>query len=476
MNKKIVNGFIWRVLERFGAHGITFIVSLILARLLDPNTYGLVALVTVITSILQVFVESGLGTALIQKKDADDIDFSTVFYVNLATGIVLYLILFISASLIADFYKQSDLVLIIRVLGTVVIIAGAKNVQQAYVSRTLQFKKFFYATLVGTVGAGIIGVFLAYNGFGVWALVTQYVFNILLDTIMLWIIVPWRPKILFSVTRLKKLYSFGWKLLVSALLDQTWAQLRQLIIGVKYSARDLAYYNKGHEFPQYATAAINGSIDSVLLPIMSRRQDNKEAVRNMTRLAIKITSYLMWPAMLGLAACAEPIITILVTDKWLFAVPYLRIFCITYGFYPIHTANLNAIRALGRSDIFLKLEIIKKIVCFIIIIISMWFGVYIMALSTIIGSALSQMINAWPNKKLLNYSYIDQIKDILPAICLAVLMSAAVYPIQLIGLSDIVTLSIQVLLGISIYIVGSMMFHLESFEYLVKLIKSYVKK
>ena len=192
MKKEIINSFVWRLLERFGAHGITFIVSLILARLLDPKTYGLVALVTVITSILQVFVESGLGTALIQKKDADDIDFSTVFYVNITTGILLYVLLFFAAPVVAHVYKQEDLLPVIRVIGLIVIIAGAKNVQQAYVSRTLQFKMFFYATLVGTAGAGIIGVFLAYKGYGVWALVAQYLFNILLDTIMLCLGVPRR--------------------------------------------------------------------------------------------------------------------------------------------------------------------------------------------------------------------------------------------------------------------------------------------
>lgn len=476
MKKEIINSFVWRLLERFGAHGITFIVSLILARLLDPKTYGLVALVTVITSILQVFVESGLGTALIQKKDADDIDFSTVFYVNITTGILLYVLLFFAAPMVAHVYKQEDLLPVIRVIGLIVIIAGAKNVQQAYVSRTLQFKMFFYATLVGTAGAGIIGVFLAYKGYGVWALVAQYLFNILLDTIMLWIIVPWRPKALFSLERLKGLYSYGWKLLVSALLEQIWTQCRQLIIGLKYTTNDLAYYNKGLEFPQYATAAINGSIDSVLLPVMSKKQDNKEAVRNMTRMAIKLTSYLMWPAMMGLAVCAVPIISLLVTDKWLFSVPYLRIFCITYGFYPIHTANLNAIRALGRSDIFLKLEIVKKIVSFIIIISSMWFGVYVMALSTIVGSVLSQIINSWPNKKLLNYSYIDQIKDILPSILLSLAMAVLIFPIQYIGLSKILALLIQILLGIAVYITGSKIFHLDTYEYLLGLVKSYIKK
>ena len=202
---------------------------------------------------------------------------------------------------------------------------------------------------------------MAYSGYGAWALVVQNLFNATIDTIILWITVKWYPKWEFSFSRLKVLYSYGWKLLVSTLLDRIWIQLRQLIIGIKYSTEDLAFYNKGHEFPEYATTAINSSIDSVLLPVMSKVQDSKEQVKMMTRRAIRVSSYVMWPVMMGLAACAEPLIRVLITDKWMFAVPYLRIFCITYAFYPIHTANLNAIKAVGRSDIFLKLEIINGI-------------------------------------------------------------------------------------------------------------------
>ena len=353
----VITNFFWRFLERCGAQGVTFIVSIVLARLLDPTVYGTVALVTIFTTIMQVFVDSGMGNALIQKKDADDLDFSSVFYFNMAMCSVLYLIMFFAAPFIASFYRMPELTAIVRVLSFVVVISGVKNVQQAYVSRHLMFKRFFFSTLGGTIGAAVIGIAMAYLGFGVWALVVQMLFNAAVDTTILWITVKWRPKKMFSFQRLKSLFSYGWKLLASSLIDTVYNDLRQLIIGKKYSSGDLAYYNQGKKFPQLIVTNINTSIDSVLLPTMSKAQDDMAAVRSMTRRAIKTSTFLMMPAMIGLAVCAEPLVQLILTEKWLPCVLFLRIFCITYAFYPIHTANLNAIKAMGRSDLFLKLEI-----------------------------------------------------------------------------------------------------------------------
>ena len=342
----VITNFFWRFLERCGAQGVTFIVSIVLARLLDPTVYGTVALVTNFTTIMQVFVDSGMGNALIQKKDADDLDFSSVFYFNMAMCSVLYLIMFFAAPFIASFYRMPELTAIVRVLSFVVVISGVKNVQQAYVSRHLMFKRFFFSTLGGTIGAAVIGIAMAYLGFGVWALVAQMLFNAAVDTTILWITVKWRPKKMFSFQRLKSLFSYGWKLLASSLIDTVYNDLRQLIIGKKYSSGDLAYYNQGKKFPQLIVTNINTSIDSVLLPTMSKAQDDMAAVRSMTRRAIKTSTFLMMPAMIGLAVCAEPLVQLILTEKWLPCVLFLRIFCITYAFYPIHTANMNAIKAI----------------------------------------------------------------------------------------------------------------------------------
>lgn len=472
----VIANFFWRFAERCGAQGVSFIVSIILARLLAPEVYGTIALVTVFTTILNVFVNSGLGSALIQKKDADDLDFSTVFFFNVAMCAVLYLGMFFAAPLIAKFYNDAALTPVIRVLSLTLVISGVKNVQQAYVSRTMQFKRFFFATLGGTIGAAIIGVFMAYYGFGVWALVVQQIFNATVDTIILWLTVRWRPKRMFSLSRLKGLFSYGWKLLVSALLETVYTDLRQLLIGKVYTTADLAQYNRGNQFPNLVVSNINTSIDSVLLPTMSRAQSNPAEVKSMTRRALKTSTYIMAPLMMGLAFIGEPIVRLILTEKWLPCVPFMQIFCITYMFYPVHTANLNAVKAMGRSDLFLKLEIIKKVVGLILLAITVPIGVMAMAYSLLVSSLISQIINSWPNKKLLNYSYSEQLKDILPGILLAVVMGCCIYPIQWLGLPDIVTLLLQVHLGAVIYLVGSILLKLESFQYLWEMVRPIVAR
>ncbi|MCB5774848.1 MAG: lipopolysaccharide biosynthesis protein [Ruminococcus sp.] len=472
----VITNFFWRFLERCGAQGVTFIVSIVLARLLDPTVYGTVALVTIFTTIMQVFVDSGMGNALIQKKDADDLDFSSVFYFNMAMCSVLYLIMFFAAPFIASFYRMPELTAIVRVLSFVVVISGVKNVQQAYVSRHLMFKRFFFSTLGGTIGAAVIGIAMAYLGFGVWALVAQMLFNAAVDTTILWITVKWRPKKMFSFQRLKSLFSYGWKLLASSLIDTVYNDLRQLIIGKKYSSGDLAYYNQGKKFPQLIVTNINTSIDSVLLPTMSKAQDDMAAVRSMTRRAIKTSTFLMMPAMIGLAVCAEPLVQLILTEKWLPCVLFLRIFCITYAFYPIHTANLNAIKAMGRSDLFLKLEIIKKTVGIIAILITMWISVQAMAYSFLVTTILNQIINSWPNKKLLNYSYLEQVKDMMPQILLSLGMGAAIYAVSFLHLSASLTLLIQIPLGVLVYWSGSKIFHVESYTYIIEMVKNFKKR
>lgn len=474
--KNIFSGFVWRFAERSGAQGVAFLVSIVLARILVPEDYGTIALIGVFTAILNVFVDCGLGNALIQKRDADDCDFSSVFYFNLFMCSVLYMVMFFFAPYIAVFYNKPELVLIIRVLSLTLIISGLKNVQQAYVSRNMMFRRFFFATLGGTIGAAFVGIMMALYGFGVWALVIQQLFNVTVDAIILWFTVKWRPKKVFSLERLKGLFSFGWKLLVSSVLDTFYRELRQLIIGKKYSSQDLAYYNQGQKIPNLVVMNINTSIDSVLLPAMSNVQDDVVKVGSMTRRAIKISTYIMAPCMMGIAFLAPSLVRLILTDKWLSCVPFLRIFCITYMFYPVHTANLNAIRALGRSDIFLKLEIQKKAVDLVLLLSSMWFGVMAMAYSLLISSVLCQLINSWPNKSLLHYGYLQQIKDILPAISIAIVMGSMVWCISLFHLPDVIQVLIQVPVGVAIYILLSKLFHIEAYEYLKNILRQRIGK
>ena len=474
--QKTISNFLWRFAERCGAQLVTFIVSIVLARILMPEDYGTVALVTVFTTIMQVFVDSGLSTALIQKMDADDLDFSSVFYFNFVVCIILYLIMFLAAPYIASFYGMPELVPIVRVISLTIVISGVKGVQQSYVSRNMLFKRFFYATLGGTVFSAFLGIAMAYAGFGVWAIVAQQLSNTAIDTLILWITVKWRPKLMFSWDRLKGLLGFGWKMLCSALLDTIYNNLRSLIIGKVYSSADLSYYNEGKKFPNLIVTNINTSIDSVLLPAMSNEQDDKDRVKNMTRRSIMVSCYIMAPLMIGLACCASKIVTIVLTEKWLPCVFFLQIFCITYMFYPIHTANLNAIKAMGRSDLFLKLEICKKVVGLVLLFSTIFISVEAMAYSLLISTLTSMIINSWPNKKLLDYSFLEQMKDIVPSILLAVGMGVAVYMIGFLPVPALPLLLIQVICGGVIYIVGSAVIRLEPYVYVKGMVLSFIRR
>ena len=475
-NFTVISNLIWRFMERCGAQLVSFVVTVVLARLVEPELFGVITTVTVINSILLVFVDSGMANSLIQKKDPDDLDFSSVFYFNLVFCVFLYIGLFFAAPFIAQIYKNTALTPIIRVLGLSIVAAGVKNVQQAYVSKTMQFKRFFFATLGGTVLAGTVGIVMALRGFGVWALVAKELVNVCANTVILWLTVDWRPKRMFSFERLKGLLSYGWKLLVSGLLDTVYNRLRQIVIGIKYTQADLAFYDRGNSLPNLIVENINSSIDSVLLPVLSSEQDQKEQVRRMTRRAIKVSTYIMMPMMMGLAVCAEPFVRLLLTDKWLPCVPYLRIFCFSYAFYPIHTANLNAIKAMGRSDLFLVLEIIKKFIGIAALVLTVSMGVYAMAMSLLVTSLLCQIINAWPNRKLLDYAYSSQVRDMLPAFLLSCLMGACVYPLSLLGFGDFLTLVIQVLAGVTVYVAGSAIFRLDSFNYILSMVKRILKR
>lgn len=469
-SRSVFSNMVWRFAERILSQGVGFIVSIILARIIGPDEYGLIAIVMVVTSILQVFIDSGMGTALIQKKDANDADFSTIFHFNWMMGLVLYALLYIFSPYIATFYENEELTAVLRAMGLILVVSSLRNVQQAVVSKRLEFRKFFYANSTGTILSGVIGIAMAYGGYGVWALVVQHIANILLNTIVLWFTVKWRPKLVFSSTSFHGLFSFGWKILLSKIIDTLYMNLQAMIIGKKYTQADLAYYQRAKIFPETIIANINTSIDSVLLPTMSEVQDNKTRLREMTSRSIKVSTYLMAPLMMIMFVTAEPMIRFLLTDKWMMCVPYLRIFCITFMFYPIHTANLNAIKALGRSDLFLKLEIAKKIVGVTAILLTMWHSVMAMALSGLVVSVLSQIINSWPNKRLLDYSYLEQLRDIMPNITASIVMAFCIYWITLLRLPDFCVLIMQLIAGLILYIALSKIMKLDSFEYVLSLL------
>lgn len=474
----IISSLIWKFMERMGIQGTQFVVSIVLARLLAPDDFGLIALVMAVIAIANVFVQSGLGTALIQKKDADETDFSSVFYASLLLATVVYAIIFFTAPLIADFYDKPALIPVIRVLTLSLFIGVFNSIQYAFVARQMMFKKLFFRSIGSMIPSSIIGIVMAFTGFGVWALVAQQLSNTFLAVVIMWFVVPWRPQLKFSFERLNKLFSFGWKLLFSSVIDTVYSQIQSIIIGKMFSPASLAFFDRGSHFPYIVVNNINNSIQAVMLPSLSAHQDDKPQVKKMVRRAIVTSSFLIIPMMAGLAAAAEPIVKILLGDKWLPSVPFVQIFCFIYAFYPIHTSNLSAINALGRSDIFLKLEIIKKIFGISILVASILYfrspiGIaYGVAVNTIIAS----FINASPNKKLLHYSYLEQISDIAPSAILACAMALVIITVNQLQLNIYLTLVLQILTGALFYFGLAKLLHFESLEYLIKTIADFRRR
>lgn len=473
---KVVSSMIWKFLERSGAQFVQFFLSIILARLVTPEDYGVIALILVFTQISNVFISSGFGTALIQKKDSDELDFSSVFYLSLFVAFVCYFILFFLAPTIAKFYNNELLIGYIRVVAISLFFSAINGVQGTYVSKKMQFKRFFFSSMGAVLGSGIIGVILAYNGFGVWALVMQHVFSGFFSFVILWFTVKWRPKLIFSFARVKTLFSFGWKLLCSGLLDTVFKNIYSLIVGRIYKSQVLGYFNRGQQFPQVIASNLNGSIQSVMLPTLSANNDNPSEVKKITRRSISTSAFVLMPCMFGLAAVAEPLVKVLLTDKWLPCVPFLQLACISYALYPIHTANLTGINALGRSDIFLKLEIIKKCVTVLNILITLPFGIYAMAIGQVVSGFISTFINAYPNKKLMGYSYFEQWKDLIPSFVLSIVMACIVWVMNFISIAPLLLLIIQIIVGIIVYVVLAKLFKLEVYNYFVNTLKGFIKR
>ena len=477
-NTNVLKNLIWKFAERITAQLVTLIVSVILARLLDPSHYGIISVVTIFITIANVFVSDSFGSALIQKKDADIIDFSSVLFFNLAFSLVLYLFLFFAAPNISSFYGEGFEILtpVLRVLSLRLILSAINSVQQAYVSRCMMFRKFFWSTLFGTIVSAIVGIAMAYRGFGVWALVAQYLTNTTVDTIVLNRTMKLKPKLVFSIERLKKLVPYGAGILGTKLLITGYQELRALLIGKIYSSSDLAYYDKGRQFPNLIVTNIDTSIGAVLFPKMSMQQDDPLKIKETTRTSIRFSAFIMCPMMLGLAAIAEPFVKLVLTEKWLPCVSLMRLFCIVYLFQPIHTANMQAIKAIGRSDIYLKLEIVKKIIELVCLIAVVKVSVDAIVINMAVLTTLFTFINSIPNTKLLNYKFSEQMRDILPNIAKAVIMAVVVFLMNWVNFPEFPLLLLQILTGAMIYLLLSIITQNAELKYIYGTIRSYMEK
>lgn len=476
IKKNIISNLFWKLMEKSGTQGIQFIVQILLARLLLPEDYGILAIITIFINFSNTIIQNGFNMALIQKKKVDDLDFSSVFYMGLILSGLLYVSIYFSAPIIANFYKNAQLISLLRVSSITLFLGAFNSIQIAIVSRQMLFKKLFFSSLVGMIVSGFVGILLAYMGFGVWSLVFQQIINQFLISIILWFTVKWRPILKFSYNRIRILFSFGSKILISSLIYNLYNDLRLLVIGKVFSPQVLGFYNRGSQFPDLIVNNIDGSIQSVMLTVFSSQQDDKTRLKTMVRRSITTSSFIIFPLMIGLAVVAEPLVLILLTDKWLPSVPFIRIFCIGSALRPIHTANQQAVNAIGRSDISLRLNIIKRLVDFVILGITIFFGVYAIALGGILSGLIGSVINAYPNKKILNYSYQEQLRDILPHFSLSLVMGILVYCIQFINISLPIRLMLQIFTGVFVYYGMSRIFKIESYHYIVITIKDFFNK
>lgn len=472
VKSKAMFAFIWKFLERFGAQLVSFIVSLVLARLITPAEFGTVSIIMILITFCNVFVEAGFGTALIQKKDADTLDFSTITYFSLFSSVVFYLILFFLAPLISKLYEIAELTILIRVMGIRMIFSGYNSVQHAYIAKNLQFKKFFFTTSIGTILSAIVGVVMAYFGYGVWALIAQYLTNVVCDTILLSIVSKLRLKFQFSFKRLKKLLGFSVGILGASLVDVAYDELRGIIIGIKYSPTDLAQYNRASNIPSLFGNNINSTISSVMFPMLTTFQDDKIMLKQTLKKYMKISSFFLMPVYVGLAVLAHDLVLVLYTDKWLQCVPYMQMICVGLLFSSFNTGNLQVFKAMGKSKLVFWLNVIKKVCYTIIILSTMWFGVFWIAFAVIPINVIAVLVNSFPSKKLIDYGFFEQLWDIIPNLIPTLIMGGVVIGLGYINMNIYALLAIQVITGVIVYFGSAFLFKNKSLKMGIEMLKA----
>lgn len=478
LKQKTVTSMIWKLLERFAVQGIAFVVSIVIARILDTGDYGVMSILTVFTSLASIFVHSGLNTALIQRNDVTENDFSTVFWTSTLIALVLYLLLYLCAPWIAALYELPELVPLLRVIGLILFFYAINSIQIAKVTRELKFKYIFVSNLVAGLLSGVVGIAMAMNGFGVWALVWQQLSNSILICLVMLATARLKIRLHFSMARFKVMFNFGGKLMLAQLINNIKMDLSTLLIGGKYNTDSLGIYNRGKQFPQFVISCIDTAMNSVLLPVYSRAQSEPERLKQMMRRAIKTCSAIVVPIMFGMCMLAEPIVVLLLTEKWLPCVPYLQICCLAFAIRPIHTANLQALSATGRSGIYAGIEIVKLVITWAVLAVALLCFDSLIAVA--VGDALvligTLYVNAAPNKKYLKYSLLEQLRDILPSILISLVMAAAMYLVSLLELSLYLDLILQFLVGFATYMALFATLQKKEFMYLLNTALSLVRR
>jgi len=469
MKSRTLRALVWKLFDQGGLAMVTIIVQVVMARMLDPAEFGVLAIMLVFVNVGNVLVRSGLNTALIQSPDTSDDDCSTVFWMCLSISLVLYAAIFCAAPALARFYDMPTMVWPLRALVLVLVINSYNSIQEALVSRALEYNKTARATIIAGIVSGTAGVASAAAGLGLWALVIQQVLQQLCKCVVLAAQVPWKPRLVFDAARARELFGFGWKLLVSGVVDQVYQSLSDLIIGKAFTTSQLGYVSQGKKYPQYLGQALDGVIQPVMLSTVAHVQADLGQVKRLVRRALKTSTFLIVPAMASFAVAATPIVAVVFGKKWLPSVPFLQMYCVVYALLPIHTTNLQALNGMGRSDVFLRLEFIKKgigltVLCFTAFVLR---DVYAIVAGTLLTNVINTFVNASPNKHVIGYSYSEQVRDIAPAFLMATAGAAAAWPIGLLGLPNLACALLQVAVLLGVYVLLAVLFRVEEFTYLV---------
>lgn len=472
LKAKAVSGFFWKIGERLAAQMVSFVVTIIIARLLMPEDYAPIAILSIFISIANVFIIDGFCAALVQKRNVDFLDYSSVLIAGMGFAICIYIMLFFAAPYVARFYSMPILTSTLRALALRIPLSAINSVEIAYLTKNMQFKAFFWGTFIGTVVSAVVGISSAICGLGTWALVIQNLTNYTIDTLVLFLIIKKIPPLKFSMKRVKPLLQYGYKILLNSLFYTFIEHSRSLIIGKKYSAGDLAFYTKGRQLPQLVAACVSAPMTSVMFPTMSAVNEDIGKVKSVFRRSIKVLTYVIYPLLFGLAAVSYNLIKLILTEKWVFSARFLIIFCFYYLFQPIHSLNQEAVKAIGRGDQVLKYGIFHRIVNLAVIIATVWFSPYIIAWGMVINALISTAINAYQNKQLFAYSYSEQLSDWLPNLMIGFTMFIIVYFTEkILKFNYIAVLAFQICEGVITYILLSVLTKNQNFFFILNYIR-----
>jgi len=471
-----VTSLLWKVMERGGNAVVQMAVQVVMARLLAPEQFGALAVMLVFVNLGNVIVQSGLNTALIQSPEADDADFSTVFWMSLAVSVALYAAIFLAAPSVAAFYAMPGIVWPLRALGLLLVVSAYNSVQVAKVTRDLQMRKVFRATMASVIFSAVSGIGAAVAGAGLWALVAQQLSYQLVNCVVLAFQVDWKPRMVFRAERARELFGFGWRLLASGLLEQGYQSLADLVVGKRFSPARLGLVSQGKKYPQAVGSMLDGAIQPVMLSAVSRVQDDRARVKRLVRRALKTSTFLIAPAMTLFACCAPSLVPALLGPQWAEAVPFMQVYCMVYALLPIHTTNLQALNGMGRSDLFLRLELVKKAygiaaLLFCALVLN---DVRALVMSYLVTGVLSTFVNAWPNKRVIGYSYAEQVRDIAPAFLLSGAAALTAGLVGSAGLGAWVTVLAQAGAFVLVYLGLAAALRLEAFTYLLRTARGFV--